>query len=458
MPDFGAPVAQNVNVNPQQGIQTISGLLQLKQQAQSLQTGQALQQTAQAEAQKNQQMMRERQSIQAMMQSGKDDLGNDIRKPTGEPDPAKIIPALGRMAPLTGQGVAQSILQTETNKVGLQSASTTLDAAQRKLLQGPIQAAALDPEISSSATVGASIDNLVKAHPEMANAAGFVKGLLAHVDGKDPSTKAHLFNSLSAMLQGGTEVETQPKAATVDVGPVVQTGTTAPPLAGGGFTQSGSITKGLAPTETPGYKAAAARAAVTGGGTGNIDVDRATLISGSQQPASASIKLTQRVDQLSHEVANSIAAQKITQGLHALGFSSVAAARTELQKDLGLLKGPVAARAGSDSRAAELLEGYPTDTTPENTVHSAMDYIRGTMRQTLARGQLLKKHGVTGIQSADDELTRGTDPLMHEAASLKPGQSNGFYKRNFKSPEEAQQFKNRVEALKKHTNFLEAGE
>jgi hypothetical protein len=149
-----------------------------------------------------------------------------------------------------------------------------------------------------------------------------------------------------------------------------------------------------------------------------------------------------------------MAAKKITEGLHALGFSDIAAARTELQKDLGLLKGPIAARAGSDSRAAELLEGYPTDTTPENTVHSAMDYIRGTLRQTISRGELLKKHGVTGIAAADDELTRNTDPLMHEALSLKPGQSNGFWKRNFKSPEEAQAFKKRMEAVKKHTNYL----
>ncbi len=40
MADFGTPVAQNVNVNPAQGIQTISGLLGLKQQRLALETGQ----------------------------------------------------------------------------------------------------------------------------------------------------------------------------------------------------------------------------------------------------------------------------------------------------------------------------------------------------------------------------------------------------------------------------------
>ena len=52
---------------------------------------------------------------------------------------------------------------------------------------------------------------------------------------------------------------------------------------------------------------------------------------------------------------------------------------------------------------------------------------------------------------SDDILTRTTNPLMHEAASLPPGQPGGFYKRNFGSPEEATAFDQQVDALKKHT-------
>ena len=52
MADFGAPVAQNVNVNPQQGIQTLSGILGLKQQQLALQTGQIEKETALATAKK----------------------------------------------------------------------------------------------------------------------------------------------------------------------------------------------------------------------------------------------------------------------------------------------------------------------------------------------------------------------------------------------------------------------
>lgn len=44
--DFGAPIAQNVNVNPQQGLQTLSSLLQLKQQQASVSQAQSQAQVA----------------------------------------------------------------------------------------------------------------------------------------------------------------------------------------------------------------------------------------------------------------------------------------------------------------------------------------------------------------------------------------------------------------------------
>lgn len=53
MPDFGSPVAQNINVNPQQGMTTLSSLLDLQQRKQQLATGAAtLQMTQQSAAQR----------------------------------------------------------------------------------------------------------------------------------------------------------------------------------------------------------------------------------------------------------------------------------------------------------------------------------------------------------------------------------------------------------------------
>jgi hypothetical protein len=61
--DFGSPIAQNVNVNPQQGIQTLSGLLQLKQRQVGLQQQQQELQTQTAQAYQAQQSATERQNL-----------------------------------------------------------------------------------------------------------------------------------------------------------------------------------------------------------------------------------------------------------------------------------------------------------------------------------------------------------------------------------------------------------
>jgi hypothetical protein len=86
-----------------------------------------------------------------------------------------------------------------------------------------------------------------------------------------------------------------------------------------------------------------------------------------------------------------------------------------------------------------------------------MDYIRGTFRQNIARGNLLITHGQTGFSSADNIITGTTDPLMHEFKSLQSTQERqAFYRRNFQNnPQAAQQFKNQVDAVQKHTGFLD---
>lgn len=253
--DFGAPVASQVNVDPNKGLTTLSNLMSLDQQKQAITSkniGIEQQKTtlqgSQADTQAKQQAMEERGRITQMLSTGKDDKGQDIRDANGEPDITKILPAIGRIAPFTGQEYAQSIIATHTNKVGFQSAATTLDANQRKMLQGPIQALALDPSDENLKAARDDIGQLVKQHPEMAPAAKYGLGLMDHIDKvTDPAKRTHLANSLSAMLQPGAAVQTQPQAASVDTGPTLQTGTTAPPVAGGGFTATTSTPKDIGP-------------------------------------------------------------------------------------------------------------------------------------------------------------------------------------------------------------------
>lgn len=243
MPDFGSPVAQNVQ-SPNIAT-TLSGLMGLKQQQQQLQIGAN---TAQAADQ----TMQERQRVTQMMRSGVDDQGNSIRNATGEPDPAKVLPALGRMAPLTGQQYAQSVLATHTAKVGLQSAALSLDANQRAALMGPLQAVATNPnDPSVLAGVPAALDSWAAAHPQMAGIIENVKKtLLPAVLNAPADQRAHMANSMAALLQGGQKVETQPAGASVDNGQQVEVGTTAPPVAGGGFVPGSATQKQLPPTAT----------------------------------------------------------------------------------------------------------------------------------------------------------------------------------------------------------------
>ena len=166
------------------------------------------------------------------------------------------------------------------------------------------------------------------------------------------------------------------------------------------------------------------------------------------------------MDVLKDALDSGTLAKKISEAGNYLGFSSVNEARAQLNNDLGKIKTLATDRASTDDRAKTILEGYPSDTTPNNTFHADMDYLRGTARQNLARGQILQQYqkndpqGLRGFQAADNVLTSNTDPLMHEYMALKPADRSTFYRHNFKTPEEAQEFKNRVSAVQKHTNVF----
>jgi hypothetical protein len=258
MADFGAPVAQNVNVNPNQGMQTLSGIMTLKQQQLGLQKGAADVQSAQAQAQGNQQQMQERQAFTQMLKSGVDDQGNSIRTPDGDIDPTKVVAAQGRIAPVYGSQWSSGIIQAHTDKVALQSASQSLDQKGRGMIAGPLQAAALSPTDENIANARSAITQIVDAHPETGPAANHTLSLLDHISqipavdasGKpDLSARTKHLTQLSAYIQPAQTVGTQSGAGQVDVGSGVQSGTFAPAAAenGGAFTPATTTGKGVAP-------------------------------------------------------------------------------------------------------------------------------------------------------------------------------------------------------------------
>src|SRR6267154_2942686 len=255
MPDFGAPVAQNVDVSPNKGLQTLGELMGLQQKQigiqqaqQNLQTGQFLQQQQQAEAQKQQQAMGTRQAATKMAQSGQDLQGNSIRGDDGEIDPVKFSASLNRIDPVNAAPITQNIIKTLSDKFNLQSGALKLDAQQRQMLQGPLQALnvnASDDNITNARNV---IGQLTSAHPAMVKTANSANSLLDHIQNeKDPEKRTQLANSYSALLQACAPVETQPSGAKADTGPVILVGARQPPAAGGGFTAATTLTKGVAP-------------------------------------------------------------------------------------------------------------------------------------------------------------------------------------------------------------------
>ena len=249
--DFGTPVAAGVNVNPAGGLKTISDLMGLKQQQQQIQSsGLTIQQqqaqlpAVQAESNITQMKAAEQQKVSQAFQSGVDEQGNSIRDANGEIDPAKALPMLGRIAPLTGQPIAQNVLKTHNDKVSLQGAVQGLDMTHRKALAGIVQAAAVGSDPTDIAT---GINQYVEQHPEAKLVGDLANTFVTRIGAAPPEQRANLSNKLSAMLQTGQTVQTQPQGAAVSTGAQTLQGTVAPPVTGGGFTAQTAVKNEVPP-------------------------------------------------------------------------------------------------------------------------------------------------------------------------------------------------------------------
>jgi hypothetical protein len=238
MPDFGSPVAQNVSVGPQQSLQTLSGLMSVKQQQLGLQQQQlGLQrsaadiQTAQAGAQAAQQQMQERLLLQSSMKSGKDPEGNSLMNPDGTVDSVALTSFANKYLPATGQGVVQNIVKTQADRIGLNEAVRGLDQNYRNDLSGIVNS-----QINGDPTkVGPAIDAYVaqqgpNAPAALAQAAARAKSLVGNLgDHAEQATNNAGLTHLSQELQpAATTAAQQAPATTTMIGPrgglqVVQT-------------------------------------------------------------------------------------------------------------------------------------------------------------------------------------------------------------------------------------------
>jgi hypothetical protein len=448
--------------NPIAALSSIYGLqqqqLDIARGKQALQTGQYAQQSAQAGAQQDQMKSAQLQGATKLAQQAY--TSGRYRNPdTGDFDSEKFANDVSALGPYAQQ-MANDITVRAGETYKNQQTLFNLDNSRKAEIANAYGALAAK-ENPTHADLADTNTNLILQHPDDPK---FVRMITSIGQSVDPNANGQgLKQKALNFAQMAGAPSAMPTAGTVDTGGTIQPGTFAPPLQGGAFKPAGgSVQKTLAPAQQIPYVGAAAAASsggtARGGGSGNADIDASNNVVAAQRDARTNIDLTTRIDQLADIVAPGALPAKVSQGLGALGLTDVNQARTELQKDLGRLRGGLAGRAGSDSRAAELLTGLPTDTTPTPTIHQAMDVTRGTAKQDLALGQLQQQNSkatggqMTGFQSQYAHATSAASPLMHEYWSLSKPQQAQFLKRNSSSPQQAQELRNRFEAARSQLN------
>jgi hypothetical protein len=187
MPDFGAPVAAGINApNPQQSVQTLSGLLGVAQQQQSLQQGQQALQVGAGQVQQAQQQQQERQLLQTTMQTGKDPDGNPIKGANGEVDPTALAGFANKYLPLTGQGVQQGIIQTLNNRVQLNDQVRGLGQNFRNDISGIVRSGI---GMQDPSAVMPALSAYAQQNPNAAPAISRAQALLQHVSPQMPQAQ-----------------------------------------------------------------------------------------------------------------------------------------------------------------------------------------------------------------------------------------------------------------------------
>lgn len=455
MADYNPSVALGINSpDPQQGLNTLSKIMSLGQQGLAIRGQQSENITKASQATVAQQSAKENQALAGLMSDPvKNGLVDQDGNPT--PDAQKIVM---QAAPTTGQDHYEKLVSAATKKVAFNTATNSLLTGDRTELANGIAGVAARAQQPSDITD--ALDSIVeskKGTPEYGHyqtIAGTMKEAINHLakqtggnnpapPGKEPWRLGAA--NIASSMGGGAPTAQSTGAGVANRDPIL-----------GGLSQPPGGATGSPINPTPPQVAGQTKRQVEGGGS---DFDRANQVSAAVAPANQTITITKEIDDLADQVHSGKISQAISKAAASVGMDGSTYARQLLEKDLGRLKATASASAGSDQRQATVLSGFPDATSDNQTIHTAMDYTRGIARQDLARGGLLnavktKDSSLRGFQHADDVLTGSTDPLMHEFQALKtPAERVGFYKRNFSSPAQAQEFRDKVAGMG-HLNVI----
>jgi hypothetical protein len=451
MPDAITPVGTMYPPqNPIAALSSIYGIQQqqlaLKQGQQNLQTGQYTQQSAQANAQQDQQKAAEMQAVGNLTKQAYS--SGRYKAPDGSFDNQKFADDVAQVAPTYGQGIAKDATMRAGELYKNQQTLTNLTGEQRAALGNAFGAWAADPNFDHSQMTDA-VENLRDQYKNVPGVSRLLTSMSSALPNTDGPQFRQALTTAARMAQAPSAALTTPQGVTNAAGQIQNR------MPGTGALSAPQLGPGASNPASPQVAGATASAKTRAGGSGNADIDASNNVVAAQRDARTNIDLSKRIDQLADVVSPGALPAKVSAGLAALGLTDTNQARSELQKDLGRLRNNFSARAPSDSRAAVALEGLPTDTTPTQTIHQAMDVTRGTSKQDLALGAMRQKNAATtggnmnGFQGDYAHAVGTASPLMHEYLSLSPQEQVGFFQRNFKTKEQAQAFRAQAQSAKK---------
>lgn len=212
MPDGIQPVGAMIKpVDPNQTVNTLSGIIGLKQQQQALQTGAYQQQAVQAEAQQAQQKNTELQKVGALLKGVHD---GGYRDKDGNFDNVRFANDVSTVAPTYGQAIASTAVSRANEIVGNQRAKQALTEESRGDLGNVLNSLATNPQTRRGDVV-AAMTRYITDHKDDPNAIRVATAQLALLPPDDGSPN---FRNVLSNYAGSLTGKPQAAPSTIDTG------------------------------------------------------------------------------------------------------------------------------------------------------------------------------------------------------------------------------------------------
>jgi hypothetical protein len=394
--------------NPMTGINTMSGILGLKQQQQALQTGQYQQETAQAGAEQAQQKNREFMAVGGLVKNSASS-GRYLNE-DGSFNKIKFANDVSAVAPTYGQEIANQAVSGANEIVLNKQAHQNLTMDRKKEIGATFASLAADPNVNNSDFIDA-IEKLRQTHKNDPEFSRMLTSMTTHYPGTaSPDQQRQVLGKWSAAATG----EPQAAPGQVDTGTAIQPG--AVNRFTGGFTPAGAIRKDLS-------GAAAAPA------SGANDEQRYAQISQEATKSQTVAALADQVSKLAGEVRTGKLTKDWADKLTVLRQSDPSiTARQMLGKYAAQLQTAALENASTDSERGQISTGMPNpDAMDPDAIKEAAGFLKGNARMKQARGLVADKykseHGgqSVGIRAVDDQFMQHADPFVFAYKDLSPG-------------------------------------